>query len=169
MIKIYLCNQKKLLCQFLAFACSAVFIGSLATSSFASSSPEQKAFWSPRSSEILIKLPPNYLKKAIDRDFQNSSLAGVLYQTRDSIKLKMDTLEDIRESIDHTQGALQVELRHQFLAEKRAYLELAGKNQKIQRQRAKTNLKIYKRLLSKMQRSKGPFTPQKIILLENLA
>jgi len=166
MINTYLYKLKKLLCQFTLIVCCIGFMTTLSTSTFAVPSPEKKAFWSPRSSERLIKLPSNYLKKAIDRDFENSSLGGALYKTRDSIKLKMDTLEDIRESINHTQGDLQVELRHQFLAEKRAYLELAKKNQKIQHQRAKTNLRIYKRLLSKMRRSKGPFTPQKAILLQ---
>ncbi|MBS41429.1 MAG: hypothetical protein CMM83_06915, partial [Rhodospirillales bacterium] len=123
--------------------------------------------WAPTSSERLIKLPPNYLKKSIDRDFEKSGLANALYQNQDSISLKIETLRDIKSSIGQTDDAeLKIELRHQYLAEKQAYLELVAKDQKFRRKRTETKLKLYEKLLRGLNRKKKSLTPQKARLLE---
>ena len=123
--------------------------------------------WAPTSSERLIKLPPNYLKKSIDRDFDKSGLANALYQNQDSIGLKIETLRDIQNSIRQTDDAeLKIELRHQYLAEKQAYLELVSKDQKFRRKRTETKLKLYENLLKGIHRKKKSLTPQKARLLE---
>ena len=123
--------------------------------------------WAPTSSERLIKLPPNYLKKSIDRDFEKSGLANALYQNQDSISLKIETLRDIQSSIGQTDDAeLKIELRHQYLAEKQAYLELVAKDQKFRRKRTETKLKLYEKLLKGLNRKKKSLTPQKARLLE---
>ena len=39
------------------------------------------AKWQPQSSERLVKLPPSYLKKSLDRDFAGSGLGQALKST----------------------------------------------------------------------------------------
>ena len=95
--------------------------------------------WSPTSSERLAKLPAHYLKKALDRDFQSSGLAAALSDTESMIGLKKQTLADLRAAVDQAQGDLRIELRHQFLAEKRAYLDLVAKHQDLRKRRLKTS------------------------------
>ena len=43
--------------------------------------PADDATWSPRASERLIKLPSNFLKKAIEQDYAKSSLAAAVRET----------------------------------------------------------------------------------------
>lgn len=127
-----------------------------------------KMDWTPSSSERLVKLPPNYLKKSVDRDFEKSGLAQALYKNQDSITLKIDTLKDIQGSISQTNDAeLKTELRHQYLAEKQAYLELVAKDQNFRRKKTETTLKLYEKLLQDLNRKKNQLSPQKTKLLEN--
>lgn len=124
------------------------------------------ATWAPRASEKLIKLPSNFLKKAIDQDYAKSSLATAINETRDRIQLKTKTLEELREAVERADGDLKIELRHQFLAEKRAYLDLVDEHQNLRRKHASTRIRIYERLLGKIKRKKGGLTPQRIALIE---
>ena len=109
----------------------------------AATAPDTSASWSPKSSERLVKLPSTYLKKAIDQDFAKSSLAAALNDTGEEIKFKVKTLEDLRGAIERADGDLRTELRHQYLAEKRAYLTLVAKHQKMRSLKQK---KYYKAL-----------------------
>lgn len=124
------------------------------------------ATWAPRASEKLIKLPSNFLKKAIDRDYAKSSLAIALNETRDRMQLKVKTLEELREAVERAEGDLKIELRHQFLAEKRAYLDLVDEHQTLRRKHAATRIRIYEKLLGKIKREKGGLTPQRVSLIE---
>jgi hypothetical protein len=132
----------------------------------AATAPDDSASWSPKSSERLVKLPSTYLKKAIDQDFAKSSLATALNDTSEEIKFKVKTLEDLRGAIERADGDLRTELQHQYLAEKRAYLTLVANHQTMRAKRAKTKIRVYERLLQKMRRSKGGFTPQRVALIE---
>ena len=132
----------------------------------AATAPDTSASWSPKSSERLVKLPSTYLKKAIDQDFAKSSLAAALNDTGEEIKFKVKTLEDLRGAIERADGDLRTELRHQYLAEKRAYLTLVANHQKMRERRAKTKIRVYERLLRKMRRNKGGQTPQRAALIE---
>lgn len=124
------------------------------------------ANWAPRASETLVKLPSNFLKKAIDQDYAKSSLATAINEARDRMKLKVKTLEELRDAIDRADGDLKIELRHQFLAEKRAYLDLVDQHQKLRRKHAATRIRIYENLLGKIKREKGGLTPQRVALIE---
>ena len=124
------------------------------------------ATWAPRASEKLIKLPSTFLKKAIDRDYAKSSLATAINESRDRMKLKITTLEELREAVERAEGDLKIELRHQFLAEKRAYLDLVDEHQKLRRKHAATRIRIYERLLGKIKRTTGGLTPQRVALIE---
>lgn len=126
--------------------------------------------WAPASSERLVKLPVTYLKKTVDRDFANSSLAQAFYRNQDRVKLKIETLQDLQTSISRTNDdALRIELRHQFLAEKQAYLELVAEDQKFRRTRAKTQITLYEKLLKQQHRKNGSLSPQKAKLLSKQA
>jgi len=122
--------------------------------------------WTPTSSERLVKLPAGYLKKAVEQDFARSSLAAQLSDTDNMVRLKVQTLEDLQGAIERADGDLKIELRHQFLAEKQAYLKLVAENQKLRRQRAKTKIRIYENLLSKIKNEHGQMTPQRAALVE---
>ncbi|MCP5366842.1 MAG: hypothetical protein H6907_03250 [Hyphomicrobiales bacterium] len=123
------------------------------------------ATWTPAASERLIKLPGNYLKKAIDNDFAKSGLAVALNDNRNLIGLKTQTLKDLQSAIEQADGDLRTELRHQFLAEKRAYLELTARQHDLRRRQAKTKIRVYERLLQKMGRRQAGMTPQKVALI----
>lgn len=124
------------------------------------------ANWKPVSSERLVKLPANYLKKAIDRDFAASGLATAIADAGDALSLKAQTLKDLQGAIEQAQGDLRVELQHQFLAEKQAYLKLVARHQELRRQRAETKVRVYENLLGKVQRRNGSMEPQKAALIQ---
>ena len=90
--------------------------------------------WTPKSSERLVKLPATYLKKTLDHDFSQSELGTALQNTEEEGSLKARTLGDLQGAIERADGELQVELRHQFLAEKRSYLDLMSRKNQMRRQ-----------------------------------
>ncbi|MBE0529638.1 MAG: hypothetical protein IH626_02355 [Rhodospirillales bacterium] len=108
--------------------------------------------WQPDASERLVKLPSSYLKKAIDRDFAGSELASALNDTNTRIKLKGQTLSDLQAAIDKADGEVKTELRHQFLAEKQEFVKLMGEQQGMRRKQVETQIKLYDRLLAKLDR-----------------
>ena len=59
-----------------ALLAGAVGFGLLTTPAAGAVLDDDSAAWTPASSERLIKLPTNYLKKAINQDFAKSSLAA---------------------------------------------------------------------------------------------
>ncbi len=122
--------------------------------------------WNPVVSERLIKLPANYLKKAIDHDFAKSALALAIADNRELTGLKTQTLQDLQSAIEGAQGELKVELRHQFLAEKRAYLELVARTQDLRRRQADTKIRLYGKMLDKLGRKAAAMTPQHAKLID---
>ena len=138
----------------------------LAAGGAARAAQDAAAGWSPTSSERLIKLPASYLKKAVDRDFAKSGLAAALGESESAVRLKHETLQDLQEAMERADGDLKVDLRHRFLAEKRAYLELVAHGQTLRRKRARTKVKLYERLLRKLGFRRNAMTPQKAVLVE---
>lgn len=124
-----------------------------------------RASWNPASSERLVKLPASYLKKAVDQDYARSPLAVEMVDTESRIQLKHKTLQDLRSAIDRSEGDLKIELRHQFLAEKRAYLDLMTRHHELRRSRARTRIRLYEGLLRKLGRDKAGMTPQRVDLI----
>ena len=122
--------------------------------------------WNPVVSERLIKLPANYLKKAVAHDFSKSALAAAIADNRELTKLKTLTLRDLQSAIEGAEGELRIELRHQFLAEKRAYLELVARTQDLRRRQADTKIKLYGRMLDKLGAKTAAMTPQRAALVE---
>lgn len=124
------------------------------------------ANWSPRASERLIKLPSNFLKKVIERDYAKSALATAVKDTKEKMRLKVKTLQDLRGAIDQADGAIRIELRHQYLAEKRAYIQLVSDQQTFRRKHARTKISLYEKLLSKIKRNNREMTPQRSELVK---
>ncbi len=122
--------------------------------------------WNPVASERLIKLPGSYLKKAVENDFRGSGLAASLRDTESLIGLKAETLTDLKGAIDQADGELKIELQHQFLAEKREYLELVGRHQESRRRQMNTRLRLYDKLLGKLNRRDAAMTPARQALIE---
>lgn len=123
--------------------------------------------WSPKASEQLIKLPGDYLKKAVENDFARSGLAAELTRLDKDIALKQQTLADLQGAVERADGDLRLELQHQFLAEKRNYIEMMKEHQDLRSRRASTKMRLYERLLAKINRSKQAVTPQQAALLSN--
>ncbi len=134
--------------------------------SLASTQPDA-AVWNPVASERLIKLPGSYLKKAVENDFASSRLAASLRDTENLMELKTQTLTDLQLAIDDAEGELKTELSHQFLAEKRDYLELVGRHQDLRRQQASTKMRLYEKLLNKLGREEAAMTPERQALVES--
>ena len=88
----------------------------------------------------MIKLPGSYLKKAVDRDFAKSGLAQALQEAETAMRLKHQSLQDIQEAMERADGQVRIDLRHRFLAEKRAYLDLVTRQQQLRRKRANTKI-----------------------------
>ena len=122
--------------------------------------------WQPNATERLVKLPSTYLKKAIDRDFADSELAIALRDTTSNIGLKSQTLADLQAAIDQAEGDVKTELRHQFLAEKREFINLMGQRQELRRKQVEIKIRLYERLLKKLERRGSAASPTKVALLE---
>ena len=129
------------------------------------------AKWQPQSSERLVKLPPSYLKKSLDRDFAGSGLGQALKSTQTGIQNKGNTLSDLQKSIETAEGELKLELRHQFLAEKRAFLNLMANQIDLNKRRANTRLNLFQKMLDELRDQNAANTPTKKELIErqNLA
>lgn len=124
------------------------------------------ATWNPVASERLVKLPGAYLRRAIANDFAGSGLAASIRDVEGLMSLKAQTLTDLQNAVEQAEGDLQIELQHQFLAEKRDYLELAGRHQDLRRQQMTVKQRLFRRLLSKLDRETGAMTPERQALVE---
>ena len=131
-----------------AIASCIILTGSVSSFS-ATSNGNSKTLpsWSPTSSERLVKLPPSYLKKSLDRDLAESQLGTAIKNNNENIGHKGNTLSDLQRAIETSEGEMRLELRHQFLAEKRAYLDLMERQIDLDRKQAKTRLRLYDRML----------------------
>ena len=135
-------------------------ISSVAVASEAVNSKSQA--WNPSVTEKLIKLPQNYLKKSIDRDFQRSPLANALDDVKQEVKLKLQTLGDLSIAAEQADGNLRTELRHQLLVEKRQYLNLIKQRQKLKKEYLEKRRRVYKRIMAKLLYQKIGKTPKQV-------
>ena len=124
------------------------------------------AAWNPVASERLVRLPGAYLKRAVDNDFAGSSLAAEIRDTENLIGLKGQTLADLQNASEQAEGELKVELQHQFLAQKRDYLELMGHQQSLRRKQLATKQRLFERLIGKLDSEQQALTPQRQALVE---
>lgn len=122
--------------------------------------------WKPQASERLVKLPAQYLKKRLDHDFAESGLGKALAQQEDKIAGKSQTLTDLQRAVGQAEGNVRTELRHQFLAEKRAFLEMMTDKNVLRRKKLTTDLKLFERMLGKLSENDTVATPARRQLIE---
>ncbi len=125
--------------------------------------------WSPKASEQLIKLPGDFLKKAVNSNYARSGLAAALTKLDEQIVLKKKTLTDLHGAVERADGALRVELQHQLLEEKRAFVELSKKHQELRTRRARTKVRLYENLLARTRQKARAGSPQRKQLIERQA
>ncbi len=144
--------------EWLAVAAMALAITVAAPSGEAAAAEK----WAPVASEKLMQLPGDFLRKAVDNDFARSGLAEELVSLDEQVTFKRSTLADLQGAIERTDDAdIRLDLQHQFLNEKRNYIELMRENQDIRRKRAATKVRLYERLLENLNRQRRATTPQK--------
>ena len=122
--------------------------------------------WQPQSSERLVKLPANYLKKSIDHDFADSALGQALRGADENIGLKMKTLSDLQAAIGKADGELRMELRHQLLAEKRAFLDLMSRKNELRRKFVTTKKRLFEDMLKRLTRGTERASPARRALIK---
>jgi hypothetical protein len=122
--------------------------------------------WQPESSERLVRLPPQFIKKSLDRDFVESQLGKALSGVTNEVRLKAQTLSDLQSAIEQSQGEVKTELQHQFLAEKKEYLELMTAAHNFQRRQLAVKRRVYSQLLDLLQREDAAMTPARADLVE---
>lgn len=142
-----------------AFVCGVVLISG---TNVAFGAPN----WTPQSSERLVKLPPSYLKKSIDHDFANSALGSAIQEKEENISLKGNTLGDLQQAIETSDGEVRGELRHQFLSEKRNYLSMMSERNDLRRKHLLTKRRLFDDMLERLSREEGAMTPEREELLE---
>ncbi len=131
--------------------------------------PVDDPSWRPEVSERLVKLPATYLKKSLDRDFAKSGLGLAIQGVDDEIGFKSRTLGDLQGAIGKADGEVRTELRHQFLAEKRAYLELVSKKHAMRRKQVAAKKRVLEGLLQRLGRDEAAMTPARQKLIESQA
>ncbi len=149
-------------CRYPALIIAAVFcIAALQSPARASTAPA----WAPVASEKLMKLPGDYLKRAVDNDFARSGLAAAMADSDDRVTLKRDTLADLRSAIERSDGELRLDLEQQFLEEKRDFIKLLGEQQELRRKRAETKIRLYEKLLGRLSSKRQAQSPAHAALL----
>lgn len=115
--------------------------------------------WHPDSSERLVKLPANYLRKSLDRDFAESALGTALQGANEELGSKAKSLADLQAAINRSEGDLRLELRHQFLHEKRSYVELMSRRNDLQRKHVRIQTRLLEDMLDRMRPKNGSMSP----------
>ncbi|MBH90459.1 MAG: hypothetical protein CMF71_09580 [Magnetovibrio sp.] len=152
--------------QCIRIGLAVALLSSCAVVNINSASANANAGWKPSISERLVKLPSANIKKALDKDFSASPLADALRDTDAEISLKLRTLHDLQAAVDQADGEVQIELKHQFLAEKRDYITMVQEQHKMRGKYLKTRIKVYQRLLNKINRKNAAKTTAQSTLIE---
>ena len=141
-------------------ALAALIAGSLGLAAPASAATSAVSpNWSPRASEKLVKLPSTVFKKSIEHDFRESGLGLAIKSLEDDERLKIDTLVDLKNAIDTAEGETRTELRHQLLAEKRAFIEMVAEKNALKRKHLLTKQRLFERMLRTMGERQASLTP----------
>ncbi|GHD63202.1 hypothetical protein GCM10017083_53090 [Thalassobaculum fulvum] len=129
--------------------------GTWTTGALGAGPADGDATWRPAASERLVRLPAGYLERAIDRDFQGSPLATALDETGRQLADRNAGLGELQAAVEAAAGDERDALRQRFLEEKQAYLQLMGRRHDLERERLKTRLALYERLLTRLRREGG--------------
>jgi len=122
--------------------------------------------WKPQSGEKLVKLPATYLKKSIDSDFAQSKLGLAIDAIQEKSRLKVQSLTDLHQAVNHSDGEIKTELRHQLLAEKRSYIEIMSDKNQMRRKQLVIKQRLFEDMLKKLGERDTGMTTSKRYLLE---
>ena len=124
--------------------------------------------WQPVSSEQLVKLPINFIPQTVENDFMESALADDMAENRELSQLKKQTLSDLQTALETaTDEQHIIELNHQFLMEKSAYLDIMQSYLALRDRELRTRQTIYTDLLARIQREgSARNNPQQVQLME---
>ena len=115
--------------------------------------------WQPQASERLVKLPASYLKRSLEQDFTRSELGQALRDMDTEISFKAETLTDLQAAIDVSEGEVQTDLRHQFLVEKREYIDLVSRKIELRRKALEKKSGVLEKLMKRIGQEDASLTP----------
>ena len=151
----------------LRFAAMATAIVCLAGPAATEEVPAQAPVWAPVASERLVRLPAGYLEKAVERDFRDSPLAAAMEEHASALEGSAASLAELQAAAESARGPIRDDLRHQFLVAKQDYVSLMGARQDLDRQRVDTRLRLFRRLLARIERAGDPGSdPELAVLVE---
>ena len=113
---------------------------------------ESAPTWNPVSSEKLIRLPGNFLEKAMDRSFATSPLGTELGRINDRLHGQAATLRELQSAVRATDDP-GVELQHQFLEAKSQYLDAMEAQQGLRRNALEKRLAVYREAADRLRRN----------------
>ena len=116
----------------------AAFTGiafTLSSQALASSPPG----WQPQISEKILVLPQKQLERAIQRDFAASPLASDMMNVDQQIASEVTNIQSLSENHHLYEGDAAIEVKHQVLAAKRAYIGLMGEQIGMKRTKLQTS------------------------------
>jgi len=151
---------------------STVFVlGLLAGTAISVARAAENPTWQPAPVERLVKLPASYLKKSLDQDFAQSPLGQAIRSSESEIGLKAQTMADLKNAIGSATGDVGMELRHQFLAEKKAYVSLMSGKNALRKKHLETKARLFERMLDRVGQDKEGASPgrQELIVQQQQA
>lgn len=106
--------------------------------------------WQPQVTERLVKLPATALDRTIAREFEASSLGAELRRVATEMTARLAALGDLHAVIESGSGSDTGEVRHRFLVEKQAYIQLAAERNQLRQQELRIRQGLLDRLLAKI-------------------
>lgn len=111
--------------------------------------------WQPQISEKVLVLPQKQLERAIQRDFAASPLANDMMNVDQQIASEVTNIHSLSENQHLYEGEAAIEVKHQVLAAKRAYIGLMGEQIGMKRKKLETKLRLYQHLTRTARRNDG--------------
>jgi hypothetical protein len=160
-------GHKPISTQYVSYIAIGLFIGIVCLTNQSMAKQENSMpDWRPQSSEKLVKLPSTYLKKSIESDFADSKLGLAIEASSEKTRLKILSLSDLKNAINQAEGETKTELRHQLLAEKRAYVNIVSHKNKMRWKQLMTKQRLFERILKKISQKNTSLTPTRKVLIE---
>ena len=111
--------------------------------------------WQPQISEKVLVLPQKQLERAIQRDFAASPLANDMMNVDQQIASEVTNIHSLSENQHLYEGEAAIEVKHQLLAAKRAYIGLMAEQIGMKRKKLETKLRLYQHLTRTARRNDG--------------
>jgi len=117
--------------------------------------------WQPQISEKVLVLPQKQIERAIQRDFAGSALASDMLNIDQQIAAEVTNIQSLSEDQHLYEGDAAIEVRHQVLAGKRAYIGLMGEQISLKRSKLRTKLRLYQHLARTARRDASSLEDQR--------